>query len=116
MANKHVVVKYPTIPLSGTVSDPFDISGMRVVGIWVPTITSASLLLRASFDTTSANYVPVWNPNATPVNTRWGADVSVGSVAISVEWPMAPFASVKLETSQAQAAVRSFAVICKLDK
>lgn len=115
MGARQNVVKFPTIPLSGTVSDIIDITGAKTVAIWVPTVTSGTLLLRGSFDQTSANFVPIFNQNATPIASRWWVEAGPGSMAVplDVEY-LTPFPFIKLETSVAQAAVRSFAVICKL--
>jgi hypothetical protein len=116
MPARNVIVRYATIPLSGTVAEPYiDLSGARTAALWIPTITSAQVLLRASFDTTSANFVPVYNQNATPISSRWWVDAAVGSmtVAIDVEYGT-PYSFLKLETSVAQAAVRSLAIITKL--
>src|SRR4051812_30069854 len=107
-------VKYPNIPLSGTVSDAVDVTGAKFIAVWLPVVTSGQLLLRGSFDQTSANFVPIMNPNATPIASRWWADTGAGSAGVLLDWAAQAFPFIKLETSVAQAAVRSLAVISKL--
>ena len=59
--------------------------------------------------------VPVLNQNATPISSRWWADVGPGSAAVALDVSNSfPYPFIKLETSVAQAAVRSLAVITKL--
>jgi hypothetical protein len=108
------MITYPTIPLSGTVTDVIDVSQARDnLGLWIPTITSGQVLLRGSFDQTSANFVPVFNPNATPISSRWYVDAAAGNLTLAIDWQAVTFPFIKLETSVVQAAVRSFAVFSK---
>src|SRR5947207_3234901 len=106
------LVRYPTIPLSGTVSDAVDVTGAKSIGVWVPTVTSGQLLLRGSFDQTSANFVPLMNQNLTPIASKWWADIGPGSIGLVIDVGYGfPFPFIKLETSVAQASVRSLAVV-----
>ena len=110
------MIAFPTIPLSGTVSDAVDLTTLKRpggLGIWIPAITSGQLLLRGSFDQTSANFVPVFNQNATPISSRWYVDAGPGSMAVALDVHDFPFPFIKLETAVAQAAVRSLAVFSK---
>jgi hypothetical protein len=114
MAGVQAAVQSLTIPISSFVSDVFAVTGAKLFAVWVPTITSGQLLLRGSYDTTSANFVPILNPNATPIASRWWADVGPGSCAIVLDWVGQAFPFMKLETSVAQAAARSPIIITKL--
>lgn len=104
-------VLYPTVPLSGQASDEIDVFNGVVSGVWSPVVTSCTLTLRGSFDSTSANYVPLTNPAG---SGDWTFAVGPGSRGITLQDPGLPFPYLKLFTSVAQAAVRSFAVIVKL--
>jgi hypothetical protein len=109
-----VPVKFATIAQSATVSDAVDVTGVKTLGVWIPVVTSGQLLLRGSFDQTSANFVPVFAPNASPIASRWFANIGPGSATLAIDLAAAPFPFVKLETTVAQAAVRSLALVCKL--
>lgn len=100
-------VKYPTIPLSGTVSEIFNTRGMVGMSIFAPVITSCQVLLQGSFDQTSANFVRAQNSQG---SGQWTYSAGVGSNCINAK-DVGYFPFARLETTIAQAAVRSFAVV-----
>jgi len=102
-----------TVPLSGTVSDDISLVGATVVGLWCPTITSGTVLLQGSPDTTSANFVRITNAAG---SGDWTWSVGPGSKAITIEDVARPFGYLRLETSVAQAAARTFQVVVKLPR
>jgi len=100
-----------TIALSGTVSGAFAIAGVAAAGIWSPVITSAQVYLRGSYDTTSANFVPVY---LTTGASRFVFSAGPGSAAMTIPADIAEgFTHLKVETSVAQSAIRNFIVITK---
>lgn len=104
-------VQYVTIPLSGFVSGTVNVKGDRLHGLWVPVVTSAVLYVLGSFDTTSANFVRLQKPDG---SADWTLAAGTGSKAVTLQdfgftWPY-----LRLESSVAQAAVRSFAVVSKV--
>jgi len=101
---------FATVPLSGTVSGAFSLKNTEQVAIWSPITTACSLMLLASFDTTSANYLPVHDPRSP--TTRLAFGIGAGSKMIvfgNVLWAI----SAKIQLSAAQTAPRSFAVITR---
>lgn len=79
----------------------------------VPVVTSGDLLLRGSFDTTSANFVPALNPLAV-TSAAWRAGVGPGSAACVLPLELVQgLAYAKLEMSVAQGAPRVFIVATK---
>lgn len=113
MARKDLVVKSLTIAQSAFVSETFDVTGVRLIGIWVPVVTSGQLFLKGSFDTTSANFVRVMDQNASPIASHWFANVGPGSIAVAFDLAASPFPFCRLETSVAQAAAVNPVVMCK---
>src|ERR1043166_5332614 len=110
------MIAFPMIANGAQVSDPVDLTTLVRPGglaIWIPTITSGQVLLRGSFDQTSANFVPIFNQNATPISSRWYVDAGPGSMCVALDVHDFPFPFIKLETSVAQGAVRSLAVFSK---
>lgn len=104
-------VQYVTIPLSGFVSETISVKGDGLHGLWVPVITSATLYVQGSFDTTSANFVRLQKPDG---SGDWTLAAGTGSKAVTLQdfgftWPY-----LRIESSNAQAAVRSFAVVTKV--
>jgi hypothetical protein len=110
------VISFPQIANAALISDPVDLTGLMRpggLGLWIPTITSAQVLLRGSFDQNSANFVAIYNQNAAPVSSRWYVDAGPGSLCVSLDVHDFPFPFIKIETSVAQGAIRSFAVFSK---
>lgn len=104
------VVTTVTIPLSGTVSAQVAVANVCQLGIWVPAVTSGQLLLRASYDTTSTNFLPLLTVNG----SRWAANIGPGSATLILD-QMAPlpWGNICLETSVPQAAARTFLLVSK---
>lgn len=103
--------KFPTIPLSGSVSDLIRLEGATLFGLWAPVVTSCQMFVQGAFDQTSANFVRLTNPAG---SGDWVFGVGPGSRAVTLQDAAFVFPFLKLETSVAQAAVRSLAVIAKL--
>lgn len=104
---KMIQVAYPTIPLSGTVSGIFGAKGATAVSIWCPLVTSTQVLVQASFDQTSANFVRVQNSTG---SGDWTYSAGVGSTCITLK-DLGYFPNMRLETPTPQTGVVSFAVI-----
>ena len=101
---------FTSVVSGGTVSEAFSLKNTEQVAIWSPITTACSLMILASFDTTSANYLPVHDPAAP--TTRLAFGIGAGSKMIvfgDVLWAI----SAKIELSAAQTAPRSFAVITR---
>jgi hypothetical protein len=101
---------YVTISSGDTVSGVAAIRGGRIATLWAPTVTSCDLQLQASWDTTSANFADLFALDGT---WRWKCEIGVGGVAM----PLNDVVSVpylRLETSVAQADVRTFVIGVKL--
>jgi hypothetical protein len=103
--------KFLTIPLSGTVSGDIDLAGGDLYGLWAPVVTSCQLFLQGSWDTTSANFVRLQNAAG---SGDWTWSVDAGSKMITLQDVAFPAPYLRVETSVAQTAVRSFAVPVKL--
>jgi hypothetical protein len=105
---------FPTIPLSGTVSDALVFKDTYQVAVWFPTITSGSVTVQGAYSTNaaSADFLPIVNapPNSGPF-TLW---VGPGSLAIALDLTLGSFPAIRFVTSVAQAAVRSLAAIYKV--
>ena len=100
-----------TFILSATVSDMFSVVGRAAVSVWAPTITSAQILFRGSFDTTSANFVPLYLQNGA---SRYAFSAGPGSVMVGLDQLVIEgIAYLKLESGVAQAASRFFVVSAK---
>ena len=98
-----------TVALSASVSSGHVALGAgELLGIWCPTVTSGDLYLRASYDTTSADYVRVQQPVTLSGSGDLKFGVGVGSSYLPTGFlgNVGPF--VKLETSVPQAAARIF--------
>ena len=104
-------VFFPTIALSGSVTDDIDLSKGHLEALFVPTVTSGDLLVRGNFDTTSGNFFRIQKALPNTGDLRFG--VGVGSVAIAGRrdetWP----SFLRLETSVPQSAIRTFTLLVK---
>ncbi len=100
-----------TVPLSGTVSDDGDLSGGRLALIAVPVITSGDLLIRGSFNTTSANFVRMQNPMFS-APTSGDLRLATGPGSCMMMWPeqFPSPAFIRLETAVPQAVARVFTI------
>ena len=103
-------VAYATIPLSGTVSETFAVVGTVRAGVWFPTVTSAAFYVQGAFNTTSENFVRIQNAAGSGAYTL---AAGVGSLAFTLQDPVIPFPYLRFESSVAQAAVRSLAIVAK---
>lgn len=106
-----VIVKYPTIPLSGTLSTIVRMEAGTLFGIWVPTVTSGTMLVQGSWDQTSTNFVRLQNPAG---SGDWTFAVGPGSKAITLQDAVFPWPFIRFETSVAQSAVVSLAIPVKI--
>lgn len=100
-----------TIPQSGSISgDLAIIGGVKPGLLWSPVVTSCQIYMRGSFDTTSANFVPI---DKTDGSTRWAWNVGPGSAAVGLE-SFVSFPYMRIETSVTQANTAVFTVGVKL--
>ncbi len=98
-----------TIPISGTVSDVVNLRGATLAGVWISTITSAAVFIQAAFDTTSANFVRVQNPQGSGDFTI-AAGTGSKAISLGMQEGAFPFPFARLESSVAQAASRACVV------
>src|SRR5712692_7721870 len=91
-----------TINQSAFVSNVVRLENTTMFGAWVPTVTSGQMFMQATFDadTTSANFVRVQNSAG---SGDWTFAVGPGSKSVSLQDAAFPFASVRFESSVAQA-------------
>ena len=101
-----------TIAQSASVSAAFSVIGASPVAIQFPVVTSANWFLRAAWDATSANYVPLYLTNG---SSRFTMNVGPGSVSIVVPADnLAGFGNFKLEAGVSQATSgMSFVIVTK---
>lgn len=105
-------VQEVTIPLSGTLSGDIDLSNAReIVGIKFPVVNSGNVFVQGAFNTTSATFTRVQNTNVGSGDLNLIVEGGSKSVQVSDlrAWPF-----IRIETSIAQSAVRSLAVITRL--
>src|SRR2546422_5513807 len=95
---------------SGTQIGDFGVQGGTLFGLWTPVVDSCAITIRASFDQTSANYLPVQNSNG---SLDWTFSAGPGSKAISLQDAVFPFPFCRIFTSVAQTLPRTFAIINK---
>ncbi len=100
-----------TIAQSATVSDTVEVAGYTPSALWCPVVTSCALFVQAATSTTSAEFVRLQNPAG---SGDWTLAVGVGSKAFTREVPGFSFPYLRLETSVAQAAARTFLIPVKL--
>ena len=100
---------YQTIPLSSRVSSYFALKGTKITGLWAPVVTSGQAYLLGSFDTTSKNFVRVWRADG---SSSWAWNVGAGSKCVAPD-VMGPILHGKIETQNAQSAVRTFVITTK---
>lgn len=100
-------VIFATIPLSGTLSTQIQIPNTEKAVLWCPTVTSCQILLQGSFNTTSTNFVRVQNSAG---SGAWTFSAGIGSNCISLK-DAGHFPYARIETTVAQAAVTSLAII-----
>ncbi len=105
-----VQVFYATIPLSGTVSETFNIARAVRAGVWFPAVTSAAFFVQGNFNTTSANFVRIQNAAGSGDYTL---AVGVGSLAFTLQDPAMSFPYLRFGSAVPQAAVCSLAVVAK---
>lgn len=99
--------KFPTIPLSGKVSEIVHVIGAKTVSVWCPLVTSCQILALGSFDPTSANFTRIQNSVG---SGAWTYSAGVGSNCIGLE-EIGYFPYLRFETTVNQAAITSLAVI-----
>ncbi len=103
-------VRTVTVPLSGQLSGEVAIAGGDLFGLWVPVVTSCTIVLRGSFDATSANFVTLTNPAG---SGDWTFAAAGGSRGVTLQDVAFPYPFFKLFCSVAQAAARDILVIAK---
>lgn len=99
-----------TVAKSGTVSGNVSIIGAKTAFLWCPEVNSCRLNMHGSFDTTSSNFVPVYNQDG---STRWNFQVETGSRAIMLG-DTVPFPFLRVELGVPQTSVRTFVIGVKL--
>ncbi len=106
------VVQYGSIPLSGTLTTDFVVGRAKSVALMFPVITSGNAVFQASYDTTSANYFPHKHvvDAADPLVFVENYPVAAGCLTLVVN-ELAAYSRFRVQTENAQAAVRSFTAI-----
>lgn len=100
---------FSLINSGGTITEPIGIGNSAVIGVWPPLLDNTNVFIRGSFDTTSANFKRVldFSSVGSPAVLQFGAGSYCAIIA------NVPFPYIKLETSAAQTAPRSFALSVK---
>lgn len=94
-----------------SVSENIDLRGGRLQAIAVPTITSGDVFLQGSFNTTSANFVRVQNPNWNgPTSGDLRLATGPGSCMVMFPDNLPSPSYARIETAVAQAAPRTFSI------
>ncbi len=91
-------------------SGVFELRGGDLTGIWAPVLTSCTIVVRASFDTASANFVNLTNPAG---SGDWVFAAGPGSRGITLQDVAFPYPFFKLFCSVVQTDNRIFAAITK---
>lgn len=99
-----------TINSGDTVSTAFEYHGKGPVGLWCPVVDSGNWYIKASYDTTSANYVRLQNAVG---SGTYQPIIQAGSKSFDLDDIITAFSSFKLETDTAQADNRTFRVVTK---
>lgn len=114
MADSRFQVTSFTIAISQSVSEPVDIRGSGVVGLWVPELNAATSLTIMVGDTVtdvaSANYVDMYEPDG----TLFGINAIAGSMAVTLTPNVLGFTSFKVRVGVPQSAARHFRLIQRL--
>jgi len=110
MSHTDRTIQHVTIAQSASVSGNVSLVGASAIALFAPTVTSCQVFLQGNFDTTSANFFRVFDKDGA---AQWSWDLGVGSSCIAVHDTVWPIAQVRVETSVAQANVRSIAVLTK---
>jgi hypothetical protein len=105
--------QFTTIAQSAQVSSVINLAGGHNFGLWAPVVDSCQLFLLGSWDAAAVpeTFVRLQNPAG---SGDWTFAVGPGSKAISLHDVAFPVPFLKVETSVAQTAVRSFAIPVKL--
>ena len=102
--------QFVTIPISGKVSGDVSLAGAREIALLVPVITSGTMLVQGSFDTTSALFRRIQN-------TAGSGDLTLttaaGSLAFTLPAAIYPFPYLRFEAQNFQTAAVSLAVVTK---
>lgn len=108
-------VKFTTIASGSSVSGIVRLGGADLFGLWVPVLSSGSLLfLQGSWDETAANFVRLTNPAGSGDWTLGPGGASPGSRAVTLQDAGFPFPYVRCETSVAQTDPRTLAFVVKI--
>ena len=100
-----------------TVSEATHAGNGRLQSIWAPVVDSCQIFVRASFDSTSANFVRVIDTNIIDTGSNKGYDnplrwdIAAGSEALILEQSIEGLPFIKIETSVAQTDVRTFVLL-----
>ena len=104
-----VSVAEVTVAQSAQVSGAFGLGNAGRLSVWCPVVTSGSLRLLVSHDTTSANFVPLHDSTSAALRTNFA--VAAGSKMVAVG--DVAFAYAKLDLENPQAAARTFNIITR---
>ncbi|MCH9050086.1 MAG: hypothetical protein IIA72_03245 [Proteobacteria bacterium] len=105
---------YAQVASGDTVSEDIALIGARLVGLFVPTVDSCQLFMQGNYSPRSGSgqYGRVLNPAGSGDFT---VEVTVGSLAIALTDPLAPFPRARIELSAAQTDTRTFALAVKVN-
>ena len=102
--------QHVTIAQSGQVSGDISLAGAWPIAIFAPALTSCKLILQGNFDTTSANFLPLWKPDGTG---EYSWNIGLGSASLVLTDRVWPMAHLRIKSSVPQDDVRSFAVLTR---
>ena len=97
-----------------TLSGDIALIGAKMIGLLVPAVDSCQLFMQGNYSAKSGSglYGRALNPAGSGDFT---AEITVGSKAISLTDPLAPFPFARIELSVAQTDTRTFALAVKVD-
>lgn len=104
-------ILFPTIALSGSVTGDIDLSKGHLEAIFCPVVTSGDLFVLGNWDTTSGNFTRLQKAQPNTGDLRFGTGPGSLMITGRRDETYPPF--LRLETSVAQAAVRTFALLVK---
>ena len=100
-------IQYVTVNSGQTVSGNIALAAANRVGLLVPAIDSAELIIEGNFDTASAGYLPVIHMDA---SSSFNWPISAGSAAVNIT-EAAVFPNARVSLGVAQTDVRTLTII-----
>jgi len=103
-------IQHISIASGGTETAAFVVAKASHASIWCPVVNSGNWFLKASFNTTSANYLRIQNATG---SGNYAFLVEAGSKVFPLDDLITAHVNLKIETDTAQTDTRSFVVVTK---